>query len=295
MSTLTASRPLPAIPWRWPSPGSVGAFCFLIALIGLGLFGPSLQRDPAAISLDNRLVAPIGFGGGWDHPFGTDQLGRDVLARTIAGARISLIVAVSATVVAGAIGTSLGLLGGYLGGRLDRATVWIGDVQMAIPFIVVAIGVSATFEPSAVNVVAVLGVTGWATYARVSRLAALAVREATFVDAARMLGASNRRIIVRHVLPVISPPLLAIAGQQAGAMMLYEAALSYLGLGVPAGTITWGGMIADARDTAHSAWWATIAPGIAIVLVVIGFNATGAVISRRLTGYSKHHGRRHSK
>jgi peptide/nickel transport system permease protein len=281
--------------WHWPSAGSLAASCFLLVLIGLGLLGPSLQQDPAAISLSNRLVAPVGFGGSWGHPLGTDQLGRDVMARTIAGARISLIVAISATVVAGAIGTTLGLLGGYFGGRLDRLAVWLGDVQMAIPFVVVAIGVSATFDPSAVNVIAVLGVTGWASYARVSRLAAQAVRRATFVEAARMMGASNGRIVSRHVLPVIAPPLLAIAGQQAGAMMLYEAALSYLGLGVPTGTITWGGMIADARETAQSAWWTTIAPGIAIVLVVIGFNATGAVISRRLTGHYRPFVRRNTE
>jgi peptide/nickel transport system permease protein len=155
---------------------------------------------------------------------------------------------------------------------------------MAIPFIVVAIGVTASLEPSAINVVAVLGVTGWATYARVARIAAQPLRHATFVDAARVSGAGHGRIVFRHLLPVIAPPLIAIACQQAGAMMLFEAALSYLGLGVPADTVTWGGMIADARETAQTAWWATIVPGLAIVLVVIGFNATGSVLEMRLLG-----------
>jgi peptide/nickel transport system permease protein len=286
MSTVCPMRTWPAPAWRRPSGGTAAIACFLLLLIGLGLLGPSIRQDPGEISLSDRLIAPVGFGGSWNHPLGTDHLGRDVLARVFAGARISLIVATSATIVAGAIGTVIGLLGGYFGGRLDRLAVWLGDVQMAIPFVVVAIGISASFEPSAINVVAVLGVTGWAMYARVSRLAAQPLRRATFVDAARVVGASNGRIVFRHVLPVIAPPLLAIAGQQAGAMMLYEAALSFLGLGVPSGTITWGGMIADARETAQTAWWATIAPGVAIVLVVIGFNATGAVISRRLTGFS---------
>jgi peptide/nickel transport system permease protein len=295
MSAISALRTVPAPAWRRPSGGTAATACFLLLLIGLGLLGPSVRQDPGEISLSDRLIAPVGFGGSWNHPLGTDHLGRDVLARVFAGARISLIVATSATVVAGAIGTVIGLLGGYFGGRLDRLAVWLGDVQMAIPFVVVAIGISASFEPSAINVVAVLGVTGWATYARVSRLAAQPLRRATFVDAARVVGASNGRIVFRHVLPVIAPPLLAIAGQQAGAMMLYEAALSFLGLGVPSGTITWGGMIADARETAQTAWWATIAPGVAIVLVVIGFNATGAVISRRLTGISVREVRRRNR
>jgi peptide/nickel transport system permease protein len=261
----------------------MSAAAFLAILIGLGLLGPAMfAHDPNKVALTDRLMPPIGFGGTWAHPLGTDHLGRDIFARVIAGARISLILAVAATVVAGAIGTTIGLLGGYFGGRLDRASVWLGDVQMAIPFVVVAIGVSASLKPSAFNVVLILGATGWATYARVSRLAAQPLRHAAFVDAARVAGADNRRILFRHLLPVIAPPLIAIASQHAGAMMLYEAALSFLGLGVPTSTITWGGMIADARETAQTAWWATVAPGIAIVLVVIGFNATGGVVTRRL-------------
>jgi len=266
-----------------PSAGSIAAVTFAALLIVLGILGPSMfAHDPNQISLTDRLAPPIGFGGSWAHPLGTDQLGRDLLARVIAGARISLIVAISATVVAGTIGVTIGMVGGYFGGRLDHLAVWLGDVQMAIPFVVVAIGVSASLTPSAVNVVVILGLTGWATYARVARLAAKPLRRAGYVDAARLTGAGHGRILFRHLLPVIAPTLLAIAGQQAGAMMLYEAALSYLGLGVPAGTITWGGMVADARDTAQTAWWATVVPGLAIVLVVIGFNATSAVISRRV-------------
>lgn len=281
----TTSAPL----WRMPAPALIAAAGFVLLLTALGLAGPAiLVHDPEAIALGDRLVPPLGFGGTWSHPLGTDQLGRDVLARVVVGARISLLLAVSATAVAGSIGTAVGLLGGYFGGGIDRVAVWLGDIQMAIPFVVVAIGVSASLKPSAVNVVLILGVTGWATYARVSRLAAQPLRHAAFVDAARVAGAGSGRIVFRHLLPVIAPPLLAIASQQAGAMMLYEAALSYLGLGVPAGTITWGGMIADARETAQTAWWSTVAPGVAIILVVIGFNATGAVVSRRLLeGHSK--------
>lgn len=272
-----------AVAWRWPSLPLAATVAFL-GLIALIVLLGAVSGDPDRISLTNRTQPPVGFGGPWDHPLGTDGLGRDILARTIAGARISLLIAISATVVAGSVGSVLGLVGGYFGGAPDRVTTWLGDVQLALPFVMIAVGVSASIEPSAVTVVMVLGATGWATYARVARLAAQPMRSATFVDAARVAGASNRRIAFRHVLPVIAPPLLAIASQQAGLMLLYEAALSYLGLGVPPATTTWGGMVADARESAQTAWWATVIPGLAIVLVVIGLNGTGVVLERRLSG-----------
>jgi peptide/nickel transport system permease protein len=276
---LAASR-LPA--WRWPSLPIAGVVAFLAALAIVAVLGQA--GDPDSISLTDRSQPPIGFGGTWDHPLGTDGLGRDILARVIAGARVSLLIALGATLVAGTIGSVIGLLGGYFGGLADRITTWLGDVQLAAPFVVIAIGVSASIEPSALTVILILGVTGWATYARVARLAAQPLRTAPFVDAARVAGASSGRVAFRHVLPVIAPPLLAIGSQQAGLMLLYEAALSYLGLGVPAGTITWGGMISDARESAQTAWWATVMPGLAIVIVVIGLNGTGVVLERRLTG-----------
>lgn len=255
----------------------------LMALVGL--LGPHLAaNDPSTVALGDRLLPPIGFGGSSAHPLGTDSLGRDVLARVLAGARISLLIALSATLLAGIIGTTAGTIGGFLGGRWDAAFTWLGDVQMAIPFVVVAIGVAVSLDTSALTVVLILGFTGWATYARVARLAAQPLQTAGFVESARVSGASGRRIVGRHVLPVILPPLVAIACQQAGALMLYEAALSFLGLGVPPGTITWGGMIADSRETAQVAWWATVAPGIAIVLTVFGFNAIGSAVTRRLLG-----------
>ena len=282
-------QPRPAdcpVVWRWPSIPI--AFVVLVAavLAMVGALG-QMAGEPGQVALTDRLRPPVGFGGAWDHPLGTDGLGRDILARIIAGARVSLLIAVSATVVAGTIGSGVGLLGGYFGGITDRLTTWLGDVQLALPFVVIAIGVAASFEPSALTVVLILGTTGWATYARVARLAAQPLRSAAFVDAARVSGASNGRIAFRHVLPVIAPPLLAIASQQAGLMLLYEAALSYLGLGVPPGTITWGGMIADSRETAQTAWWATVVPGLAIVFVVMGFNGASVVLERRLMGDRK--------
>ena len=187
VTTAQRTTPMPSL--TVPAPGIIVAIGFLVAMVALAAFGPRLlAADPDAISLPNRLTAPIGFGGTWDHPLGTDQLGRDVLARVLAGTRISLAIALSATLVAGTIGTSIGLLGGFFRGRIDTLTLWLADVQMAIPFIVVAIGIGAVFNPSAFNVVLILGATSWATYARVARLATKPLRSAAFVDAARVAG-----------------------------------------------------------------------------------------------------------
>jgi peptide/nickel transport system permease protein len=243
------------------------------------------QLDPTAISLSNRLTPPLGFGGTTTHILGTDSLGRDVLARVVTGARISLLIAVFATIGAGSLGVVAGVVAGYLGGRWESAISWLSDVQMALPFVVVAIAMAATFRPSTATVILVLTVTGWATYARVARAATRSLRSSGFVESARVSGANEGRIVARHVLPVIAPALIILACQQAGAMILYESALSFLGLGVPAGTITWGGMIADARDQTSVGWWITVAPGLAIVCSVIVFNALGRWFNRRALGY----------
>jgi peptide/nickel transport system permease protein len=253
----------------------------LVIAIGLPWL---IHLEPNAIDLRARLQEPILFGGSWSHPLGTDQLGRDIGIRMLAGAKISLLVAIAATLLAGLIGSTIGLTGGYLGGVPDRVALWLGDLQLAIPFVIIAIGVSAVLTPSVLNVILILGTTGWATYARVARLSVIPLRNAPFVDAARVNGVSQPRIVTRHLLPVVLPPLIAIASQQAGAMILYEAALSFLGLGVPGGTITWGRMIADARDASSTAWWATVMPGLAIVFIVLGFNALGSYSLDRMGG-----------
>jgi peptide/nickel transport system permease protein len=263
----------------------VAPLLFLLTSIVVVLFGANLSRhDPNAIALSDRLVPPILFGGTSDHILGTDGLGRDVLARLLAGARISLLIALASTVLAGGLGVMLGVVAGYMGGRWDALITWLSDIQMAIPFVVVAIALAATIAPSAGTVVLVLGLTGWATYARVARLSSRPLRTAGFVESARVSGAGDWLVVFRHVLPVISPALIVIACQQAGAMLLYESALSFLGLGVPADTITWGGMVADSRETAQVAWWVTFFPGMAIVVVVFGFNSIGRWMNQRLGG-----------
>jgi peptide/nickel transport system permease protein len=272
-------------PVRWTAGGRIGA-AILVLLILTALLGPLLvEADPDRQSLRDRLLPPIAFDGGWAHPLGTDQLGRDLLARLVNGARTSLAIGIVATLIAGAIGVSLGLVAGYMGGPADRIVTFVADAQLAMPFVIVAIGVVAVLGNSTRNVVLVLAITGWVAYTRVVRLQAATLRSAPFVEAARAFGATRWRVMGRHVLPNVAGPVIVIASQQIAAMILYEAALSYLGLGVSSGTITWGGMLADGRETLLTAWWVSAIPGIAIAIAILGTNLFGDwlqnVIARR--------------
>jgi peptide/nickel transport system permease protein len=258
------------------SPAGVIGLGTVALLVLLALVGPLLiSTDPDQQDLLSRLSPPILFGGTVDHLLGTDALGRDLLARVVAGARVSLIVGVVATLVAGAIGVLLGLIAGYAGGTADAAVNFLVDVQMTLPFVVVGIAVVAVLGNSLTNVIFVLAITGWVAYTRIVRLQTKALRNAPFIDAARAIGVGPGRLIWRHMLPNIAGPIIVVASQQIAAMILYEAALSYLGLGVPSSRITWGGMVADGRQTLMTAWWVSTIPGIAIVLTVLGFNLLG--------------------
>ncbi|HEX5499349.1 MAG TPA: ABC transporter permease, partial [Thermomicrobiales bacterium] len=232
-------------------------------------------------ALASRLQPPVWVGGSFAHPLGTDQLGRDLLARVVAGARVSLLVGVVATAGAGAIGVALGLLAGFLGGRLDAVVSWLVDVQLAVPFVVMAIALTAALGRGLGTLLATLALTGWIAYARVVRMQTRSARAAPWVEAARSLGASPARVAIRHILPNLTAPILVLATQQVAAMILYEAALSYLGLGLGGKTITWGGMVAGGRETLLVAPWVSIAPGGAIALAVLGLNLLGdALIDR---------------
>ncbi len=275
-------------PQRRPSlhltKSGVVAHVIVATLILVASLGPAIvSTDPFKQSLRDRLVAPVFLGGSWAHPLGTDQLGRDILARIVEGARASLLIGVTATVLAGIAGISLGLAAGYLGGRTDKVVTFFADVQMALPFVVVAIGVVAVLGNSTRNVIAVLAVTGWVGYTRVVRLQASTLRHAMFIDAARVAGASRWRVMGRHIMPNVLGPVIVIASQQVAGMILYEAALSYLGLGVSSETITWGGMVADGRETLLSAWWVSTLPGVAIAVTILGMNLYGDWLQERLT------------
>ena len=233
--------------------------------------------DPIEQDLgDLRLKAP-GFrdGTGRVHPLGTDHLGRDLLARVIYGARPALMVGVAAVVISGLIGMAAGLVSGYFGGRVDDALMRLADIQLAFPFILLAIAVIGVLGPSLKTIIVVIGVSSWVVYARIVRGAVLSLREREFVQAALALGSGDGRVLVRHILPNALTPWLVVATLDMARVIVLESALSFLGLGVQPPTPTWGGMLADGRVYITTAWWLATFPGLAILVTVLGINLFG--------------------
>lgn len=243
------------------------------AMVVIAVAAPLLARhDPLAIDLRDRLAAPSG-----DHWMGTDMQGRDVWARLVYGARVSLAVGLISQSVALALGVTLGLLAGYYGKWVDEIVMRLADVTLAFPTLLLLIAMVAALEPSLPVVFITVGVVGWAGMARLVRGQVLVVRQLEFVQAIRSLGGSDTRVIWRHVLPnVVAPVVIAGTLGIAGAIMA-EAALSFLGLGVPPPNPSWGSMIADGRDLnqLRNAPWTSLFPGLAIGAAVLGFNLLG--------------------
>lgn len=243
----------------------------------MALFAPMLSpSDPYTQSLPERLRPPAWLADGLpNHLLGTDSLGRDILSRMIYGSRISLAVGVAAVIFSGSIGVPLGLLAGYFGGLTDAILARIADVQQAIPFLILAIAVVAVIGPSLVNLIIVLAITTWVLYFRVVRGEALSLREEEYIWAARAVGCGNGRIIWHHIFPNLLPSVIVIATLLVANMILFEAALSFLGLGVPPPTPTWGRMVSEGRDYLATAWWIPVFPGLAILITVLGINLLG--------------------
>jgi peptide/nickel transport system permease protein len=232
-------------------------------------------NDPLKPDIGARLSAPMVEKNGLQHVLGTDSLGRDILSRIIFGARISAVVGASAVALAGAIGVTLGLLAGFYGGVVDAAISRLADIALALPYLVLAIGVVAVFGSGLSTVIAVLALSTWVTYARIVRGEVLAVRHSEFVEAARSIGARPARLMFRHILPNVSSSIIVVASQQLAAMILFEAALSFLGLGVGPPAPSWGSMVADGRLYLASAWWVSTLPGCAILVTVLAANWLG--------------------
>jgi peptide/nickel transport system permease protein len=232
--------------------------------------------DPLAQEITQRLK-PIGWtdSAGRTYLLGTDHLGRDILSRLIFGARISLIIGLSAVAIAGTIGTLIGLVSGYQGGRVDDFCMRLTDTMLAMPFILLALAVIAVLGPSLRNIIFVLGISSWVSYARVVRAEVLTLRTREFVAAAQALGSGARRIVFRHLLPNVLTPVIVIATLEVARMIILESALSFLGLGVQPPTPTWGGMLADGRAYLSTAWWLATFPGLSIMLTVLGINLLG--------------------
>ena len=244
----------------------------LLAIVTAALFAPFLApQDPNETDVARRLVSPGEFG----NLLGTDNLGRDILSRIIYGARVSLIVGVLGVLSSGIFGVLIGAISGYYGGKLDDVGNWIMNVQLTIPFILLAIALVTIFGPGLRNMIIVLAITQWVIYARVIRGSVLAVKEADFVEAARAIGASQARILIRHILTNSLAPLIVVATFQLARLVLYEASLSFLGLGVPSNTPSWGSMISDGRAYLATAWWVSTLPGVAIMLFVLSVNILG--------------------
>jgi peptide/nickel transport system permease protein len=216
---------------------------------------------------------------------GTDQLGRDILSRVIHGAQTSVLIGVSAVLLAGIVGVSLGLAAGIRGGLSDHLIMRLCDMQFAFPFILLAITVIGVLGPSIRNIVLVVGLSNWVCYARVARAETLAVRERAYVDAARSLGASLPRIVWRHVLPNVSASLIVVATFGVAGAILTEAGLSFLGLGVPLHIPSWGGMLAEGRQFVDTRYWLALFPGAALFVTVMAINLLGDGLRDALDPY----------
>ena len=265
--TLSAARQYPIIPI---------AILFLVLVIP-GIFANQVApHDPIDGSLPDRLTPPVWQDGGtWDHILGTDKVGRDMLSRIIHGARISLTIA-SVSIVAGAfVGVSLGLVAGYFGGKTDHLIMRMVDVKLALPSILLALVLATIMDGGFTSVILIISIVIWARYARMVRGETLRVRELDFIARAKVAGASDLRIMVRHVFPNIVNSVIVLATLEIGQVILFEAALSFLGVGIPPPNPAWGLMVADGRVLVVTAWWVAFFPGLAILFTVLSMNLFG--------------------
>jgi peptide/nickel transport system permease protein len=284
MATIT----VPGLPWyaplrvahalkqarRYPL---IPIFILMFFLVIPAVFAPQVAPyDPLRGGLSKRLKAPAWQeGGSIAHPLGTDKMGRDILSRMIYGARVSLAVSLVAIVVGGIIGTTLGLMSGYFGGRVDALLMRLVDISLSLPTILLALVLVAAVGPSFWTVITVLVVLLWARYARLVRGETLSIKERDFIARARVAGASHTRIMTKYILPNVVNSLIVLATLQVGYVILLESALSFLGAGLPRPTPAWGLMVADGRELIVTAWWVSMFPGLAIMLTVLALNLLG--------------------
>jgi len=261
------------------SPISVVALAYVALITMLALFAPLIAASrpsapipfgPNDADLARRLEEPSAL-----HRFGTDDIGRDVLARMIHGARISLMVGFTATAISLIVGSVLGALAGYYGGAADWIVSRVIEIVLCFPFLFLVLGIVALFKPSLYTIMIALGLTSWTTEARFVRGEFLRIRDLDFAQAARASGARDARIIFRHLLPNALAPVLVSASFGVASAILIESALSFLGLGVPIPTASWGGILSVAEEHIQYAWWLALFPGVAIFLTVASFNIIG--------------------
>lgn len=247
---------------------------YLVGLVIVAMFADQIApHDPTVQTLGKRLTPGIWSARGTTmFSLGTDHLGRDILSRLIVGSRVSIIVGLSTVAISGALGTFLGLLSGYYGGKVDDLIMRWADIQMAFPGLLLALSVLALFGPSLENMVLVLALNNWMWYARFTRGVMLSLREVVFVEAARVMGARDRRIIFMHCVPNLASPLITLATLEVARMILSEASLSFLGFGVQPPTPAWGLMLAEGRGYLPIAWWLVTFSGLCIGATVLAIN-----------------------
>jgi peptide/nickel transport system permease protein len=250
----------------------------------LGIFAPWIApHDPVQQNIAHTLLPPFWEqGGSTAHLLGTAALGQDILSGIIYGARVSLLVAVFAVLLSGAFGVAVGLLAGFLGGWVDSVLMRLTDIQLSIPFILLAIALIGALGPSMTNVILVIAITNWTAYARVVRTETLNIRERDFVKAARVSGTGLVRMLAIHILPNVLNSVVVLATLDIGKVIIFESGLSFLGLGVQPPTPSWGAMLADGRKYINIAYWLSTFPGLAIMMVVLGVNFLGDWVRERL-------------
>lgn len=260
------------------------AFAVIGAAVLAAVVGPTfLPYDPIAVSTSDRLLPPGSIlPNGSLAVLGTDELGRDLLAQIFQGARVSLIVGIATLAIAGIVGCALGIIAGFGSRFVDAVIMRLADVQLAFPSILLAILVATVLGPSVQNVVITLALTRWVTFARVARATTLATRNREYVDAARVLGAGRWHLITRSIVPACISPVLVVATVELGQVIIAEASLSFLGLGTPATSPSWGLIIANGRDYLANGWWISTMPGIALALLVLAVGMLGDQMRDRL-------------
>ncbi len=280
--------------FSWRSiPVYVYVFGLVLILISLAaIFAPFVApHDPLQQSLRARLDPPFWVeGGSTNYLLGTDRLGRDILSRIIYGARTSLAIGLVALLIGSTIGTVVGLVAGYFGGWLDEAVMTVVDIQLAFPFVLLAIALVAVLGTSLGVLIVVVGLSGWVTYARIARARVLTLKETGFVEAIESVGATTGRILARHVLPNTFSSLIVLATLELSRLIILEATLSFLGLGVQPPTASWGGMIGDGREYLGSTegWWISIMPGLVLFITALGISRLGDWTRDRLDPTMRH-------
>jgi len=261
----------------WRSRRAVMGSAFLLMICFVALAAPLLAPYPAGQQNLERVQLPP-FSTSTENTFhllGTDALGRDLLSRMIYGGRVSLLVGVTVVVVAGLIGVPMGLLSGYFGKSVDTLIMRLVDIQLAVPFILLAIAIMAILGTGLGNVILVLGISSWVGYARIVRGTVLSLREQPFIEAAHCIGLSSGRLIFRHLLPNVWTPVIVLATQGVGGAILAESSLTFLGLGISPLIPTWGAMVADGRNYLTTAWWISTLPGLLLTTTVLAIYFLG--------------------